>query len=79
MKTVKATPDGVWTPTPESLLGTNVAWLMQHAAVDSYDTLYAWSVRERERYWAAVVERLGIRFQQPYERVLDLAGGVESP
>lgn len=79
MKTVKATSDGVWTPTPESLVGTNVEWLMQYAGVDSYDKLHAWSVQERERFWAAVVERLGIRFHQPYERVLDLSAGVESP
>lgn len=79
MKTVKATSDGVWTPTPVSLVGTNVDWLMQHAAVDSYSELHAWSVQERERFWAAVVERLGIRFHHPYERVLDLSCGVESP
>lgn len=79
MKTIKATSDGVWTPTPESLVGTNVDWLMQYAGVDSYSELHAWSVQEREPFWAAVVERLGIRFHQPYERVLDLSRGVESP
>lgn len=79
MKTVKATSDGVWTPTPQSLLETNLAWLMQHAEVDSYDQLYAWSVQYPERYWAAVVERLGIRFEHPYQRVLDLSDGLESP
>ncbi len=79
MKTVKATSDGVWTPTSASLVGTNVAWLMQHTAVDSYAQLHAWSVQQPEDYWTAVVERLGIRFQQPYDRVLDLSSGVESP
>ncbi len=79
MKNVRATSDGVWTPTPQSLSGTNIEWLMQYAAVDSYDELHRWSVDEREPYWAAVVERLGIRFRQPYDRVLDLSDGVESP
>ncbi len=79
MKTVKANSAGVWTPTPESLVDTNVGWLMRHAAVDSYGDLHAWSVHERERYWAAVIDRLGIQFHQPYDRVLDLSGGVESP
>lgn len=78
MKTVKSNSDGVWTPTPESLLDTNVAWLMQHAAVHSYAELHDWSVQEPECYWAAVVERLGIHFDQPYQQVLDLSGSVES-
>jgi acetyl-CoA synthetase len=70
---------GIWTPTPDVVAGANVAWLMRRAGVDTYDALHAWSVQNRERYWAAVVERLNIRFRQPYDRVLDLSTGIESP
>jgi len=33
----------------------------------------------REAFWALTIERLGIRFQQSFRRVLDLSGGVENP
>ena len=68
-----------WTPTPEFIATTNLAWLMRRAGVDSYDELHAWSVRNRESYWAAAIERLGLRFCEPYERVADLSAGIESP
>ncbi len=79
MKSLTPTTGGVWTPTPESIAGTNVAWLMRHAGVGSYEALHAWSVRHRESYWAAAIERLGIRCRVPYERVVDLSEGIESP
>ena len=34
MKSLTPTTGGVWTPTPESIAGTNVAWLMRHAGVE---------------------------------------------
>ncbi|SFJ55914.1 AMP-binding protein [Planctomicrobium piriforme] len=69
----------VWTASPELLQAANVTWLMQQVGVDSYDALHAWSVQNREAYWELVIERLGLRFQQPFDRVLDLARGLEEP
>ena len=68
-----------WTPTAEFIATTNVAWLMRRAGVCSYDELNAWSVQNREDYWAAAIERLGICFREPSERVADLSAGIESP
>ena len=68
-----------WTPSPEFISGTNIAWLMRQAGVDSYDELHAWSVRNREAYWALAVERLGICFRQPFREVADFSHGVEHP
>src|SRR6266705_6230976 len=68
-----------WEPTIDFIGTTNIAWLMQRAGVDSYEVLHQWSVQKREDFWATVIERLGIRFQKPFSRVLDLAGGVENP
>ena len=67
----------VWTPSPEFIASTNIAWLMGRAGVDSYEALHAWSVRNREAYWAAAIERLGIRFQRPFRRIME--GGAEAP
>ena len=69
----------MWVPSPAFIASTNIAWLMQRAGVDSYEALHAWSAREREAFWAQAIQRLGIRFQRPYQRVLDMSGGVESP
>ncbi|WP_435011972.1 AMP-binding protein (plasmid) [Tundrisphaera lichenicola] len=79
MKSLTPTTGAVWTPAPESIAGTNIGWLMRHAGVSSYEALHAWSVQHRESYWAAVIERLGIRCRVPYDRVVDLSGGMESP
>jgi acetyl-CoA synthetase len=52
---------------------------MQRVGIDSYETLRAWSVENRERFWALAIERLGIRLQKPFSRVMDLSRGVEEP
>jgi len=68
-----------WTPSPEFIATTNIAWLMKRAGVDSCDALHAWSVQNREAYWAIAIGRLGIRFQTPYAQIMDPAQGIESP
>jgi acetyl-CoA synthetase len=68
-----------WTPSLEFIATTNIAWLMQRAGVDSYEALHAWSVGHREAYWALAIERLGLRFCEPFHRVVDLSHGVEAP
>src|SRR6266478_6943439 len=79
LKAMKYTMNRAWTPSPEFIATTNIAWLMNRAGVDSYHALHAWSVRHRAAYWERAIERLGIRFERPFSRVLDLANGVESP
>jgi acetyl-CoA synthetase len=68
-----------WTPTPEIIRTANLSWLMQRVGVETYEALQAWSVEHREEYWALVLERLSIRLQRPFQRVLDLSRGVEEP
>jgi acetyl-CoA synthetase len=46
-----------WTPTPETIYSTNIAWLMQRVGVDSYEALHRWSVQHREEFWAAAIAR----------------------
>jgi hypothetical protein len=75
MRFLTRTTGEVWTPTPESIADTNVAWLMRPAGVGSYEALHAWSVQDREGYWAAAIERLGIRCRVPYDRVVNLSCG----
>jgi acetyl-CoA synthetase len=68
-----------WVPSPDFIETTNVAWLMRRAGVASYKELHQWSVQNREAFWRLVIERLDIRFQRPFSRVIDLSQGVEAP
>jgi acetyl-CoA synthetase len=68
-----------WVPSPDFIKSTNMAWLMRQAGVGSYKELHQWSVQNREAFWQLVVERLGIRFQERFSRVMDLSRGVEMP
>jgi acetyl-CoA synthetase len=68
-----------WTPSPEFISTTNIAWLMHRVGVDSYEALHAWSTQNRAAYWGLAIERLGVRFQRPYSRVGDFSGGLEHP
>ena len=68
-----------WVPAPDFIETTNMAWLMRRVGAASYPELHQWSVQNREAFWRLVIERLDIRFRQPYSRVLDLSQGVEAP
>ncbi|MEP6670418.1 MAG: AMP-binding protein [Chthoniobacter sp.] len=68
-----------WTPTPEFVATTNLAWLMERTRTATYEELHAWSVRHRAEYWGLAIERLGVRFERPCRAVLDLSRGVEAP
>ena len=57
----------------------NMTALQRELGLDTYAELFAWSVREREAFWARTIARLGIRFRRPYERLVDLSRGIETP
>lgn len=64
---------------PNHYHATNIASLMQQAGCQTYDELHQWSVNQFELFWLAMVERLGIRFQQHSKQLVDLSEGVETP
>jgi acetyl-CoA synthetase len=69
----------VYFPEDEDIERAHVTALQRELALDSYGALYAWSVSEREAFWAKTIERLGICLHQPYDRLVDLSGGIEAP
>ena len=68
----------MWTPDEAHVASTNVAWLARHAGVSSYPSLHEWTVRHRESYWRAAVERLNIRLRRACDRFLDTSKGAEA-
>ena len=76
-----------WDPTdgpapawfPEDPDSSNIAWLMRMAGKESYRDLHAWSVSQRQEFWATMVNRLDVQFSKPFRSVLDSSGGPEHP
>ncbi|MBW4574181.1 MAG: AMP-binding protein [Aphanothece sp. CMT-3BRIN-NPC111] len=69
----------VWFPSDKEIEATNIAALMHELKVVSYPELHAWSVQHRAEFWKVMIQRLGIRFIEPYAEIVDLSQGVESP
>ncbi|MBW4623115.1 MAG: AMP-binding protein [Cyanosarcina radialis HA8281-LM2] len=68
-----------WFPSQAQIQATNIAALMRELAIDSYRELHNWSVQNRSEFWDIIIQRLGIRFRQPYTQIVDLKRGVELP
>ena len=66
----------LWRPTPERAAQTNLVAFMRHVRdccgidVSDYDDLYAWSVRDPERFWPAVWSFCSVIARTPGKRVL---------
>lgn len=70
-------PAPAWTPNDEEIRATNVGRMMRERGYKSVAELHAWSASERTEFWSHMIDRLGIRFQKRYDRLLDLDRGVE--
>ncbi|MBI4161080.1 MAG: AMP-binding protein, partial [Acidobacteria bacterium] len=71
-------PPPAWIPTPEEIRDSNLRRFCAAYGIDPIESLHSWSVRDRERFWACVIDALGIPFRTPPARILDPGGGAES-
>lgn len=65
-------PPPAWIPDADRVAGANVSRLSQQAGADTYQQLHAWSVSDPARYWATMVDTLGIRLHQYADSMVDL-------
>jgi len=72
-------PPVVWSPSPALLRESNIARALAEQGFESYEELREWSCREPEDFWRFVIERLGVVFHSPPERVLHPSGSPSSP
>jgi acetyl-CoA synthetase len=72
-------PPPAWSPTPESIRGTNIARFLPKRGLSSYQELYKWSTRQRGAFWESFVQEVGIRFAEPFSQVYDPSSSVLSP
>jgi acetyl-CoA synthetase len=69
--------DVLWEPTPEVVRHSRLRRFMDAHGIEGLDELQRRSTADPEWFWGAVADDLGLRFREPYERVLDVSEGVE--
>ena len=67
-----AGPAPAWLPSAAEIHASNLQALMRARGCATYRELLDWSVANRMEFWRTMVERLGIRFAQPYAAIADL-------
>jgi acetyl-CoA synthetase len=65
----------VWQPRADWMEASNLASFMHRHSIDSYEGLLRRATDKIEWFWNAVVADLGIQFEHPYSRVVDLSEG----
>src|SRR5438552_9919848 len=68
-----------WTPTPDVIERAQLTRFMKQVGLRTWDELYAFSIKDVERFTAEVLRFLDIKFDPPYEKLLDTSNGVEFP
>ncbi len=74
-----APPAPAWLPPVGYVTETNIGKLIAELGLADYPALHRWSVTDRAAFWETLVAKLGIVFKQPYESVVDVSAGPESP
>src|SRR5438067_639777 len=68
-----------WKPTPDVIERSQLTKFMRQVGVATWDELYQFSIRDVERFTEEVLKFLDIKFDPPYEKLLDHSDGVEFP
>ncbi|MBA3695071.1 MAG: hypothetical protein H0W77_16845 [Acidobacteria bacterium] len=68
-----------WTPTADVIERAQLTKFMRQVGVSTFDELYKFSINDVEKFTAEVLKFLDIRFNPPYEKLLDTSGGAAFP
>jgi acetyl-CoA synthetase len=68
-----------WRPTPEVIERAQLSRFMKQVGVSTWEELYEFSIRDVEKFTEEVLKFLDIKFNPPYEKLMDISGGVEFP
>jgi len=66
-------PAPIWVPSEEEIAATNLG----RAGAGDWVAFHRASVADPEAFWPTMLERLGIAFEQPPQRMVDVSAGVE--
>jgi len=64
-------PAPAWHPSAEIIANANVTAVARQLGLPDYAALHQWSCRNREAYWQLVIDRVGIKFREPFAKILD--------
>ena len=68
-----------WTPTPKIIERAQLTKFMRQIGVSTWDELYVYSINDVEKFTEEVIKFLDIKFDPPYEKLLDTSDGIEFP
>lgn len=68
-----------WRPSLARQQASNLARLSEHRGITNFEALYQWSVTHPNLFWAEMIKRLGIVFDEPYTTLCDASQGVHAP
>ncbi|HYK89427.1 MAG TPA: AMP-binding protein [Acidobacteriota bacterium] len=68
-----------WFPNADTRSRSQLAKFIQSCGIDSYHALYERSIADVPWFTGQVLDFLGIRFDPPYQKVLDLSRGIQWP
>lgn len=68
-----------WTPTPDVIEKAQLTKFMKQVGVSNWEDLYAFSINDVEKFTEEVLKFLDIKFDPPYQKLLDTSDGIEMP
>ena len=68
-----------WTPTPEGIERAQLTKFMRQVGASTWEELFAYSINDVEKFTGEVIKFLDIKFDPPYEKLLDTSDGIEFP
>lgn len=68
-----------WTPTAEVMEQAQLTRFMKQISVATWDELHEFSIRDVEKFTEEVLKFLDIKFDPPYDKLLDTSNGKEFP
>lgn len=64
---------------PKNTEHTHIGQAQKALSLPNYKALHQWSTQHREDYWAYAIRQLSIQFKTPYQTLMNLEQGLESP
>jgi acetyl-CoA synthetase len=71
--------DIVWRPSAAVAGRSNLQRFMERHGFATFQAAWQRSIEDVGWFWEAVLEDLGIEFYEPYDKILDLTGGIQFP
>jgi acetyl-CoA synthetase len=69
----------VWRPSADLIARSRLKHFMDRHGIGDLNELQRRSTEDIAWFWNAIIEELGVQFFKPYERVLDMSGGIAWP